>query len=236
MVGDMFDQGIELFIQKNLNPDNWDLVGLENWLHAEFGPKIKIDKDKILDMSNDQEAREYLLNEVISIYKDKEDKIGREHLRHLERMITLQVVDMRWKEHLYAMDSLKEGIGLRAYGQKDPLIEYKNEGYILFQQLIERIKREVVEFLFRIQAVEEKGFKSVFKSLPVELVHRDFSGLSKRKDAVLEKESLGQKLPSKEKEAQEISSSTIKRDHPKVGRNDPCPCGSGKKYKKCCGR
>ena len=236
MVSDMFDQGIELFIQKNLNPDNWDLVGLENWLHAEFGPKIKIDKDKILDMSNDQEAREYLLNEVISIYKDKEDKIGREHLRHLERMITLQVVDMRWKEHLYTMDSLKEGIGLRAYGHKDPLIEYKNEGYILFQQLIERIKREVVEFLFRIQAVEEKGFKSVFKSLPVELVHRDFSGLSKRKDAVLEKESLGQKLPSKEKEAQEISSSTIKRDHPKVGRNDPCPCGSGKKYKKCCGR
>ena len=236
MVSDMFDQGIELFIQKNLNPDNWDLVGLENWLHAEFGPKIKIDKDKILDMSNDQEAREYLLNEVISIYKDKEDKIGREHLRHLERMITLQVVDMRWKEHLYTMDSLKEGIGLRAYGHKDPLIEYKNEGYILFQQLIERIKREVVEFLFRIQAVEEKGFKSVFKSLPVELVHRDFSGLSKRKDAVLEKESLKQKLPSEEKEAQGISSSTIKRDHLKVGRNDPCPCGSGKKYKKCCGR
>ncbi|NQU18560.1 SEC-C domain-containing protein, partial [bacterium] len=170
------------------------------------------------------------------IYKDKEDKIGREHLRHLERMITLQVVDMRWKEHLYTMDSLKEGIGLRAYGHKDPLIEYKNEGYILFQQLIERIKKEVVEFLFRIQAVEEKGFKSVFKSLPVELVHRDFSGLSKRKDAVLEKESLRQKLPPKEKEDQKISSSTIKRDNPKVGRNDPCPCGSGKKYKKCCGR
>ena len=236
MVGDMFDQGIELFIPKNLNPDNWDLVGLENWLHAEFGPKTKIDKDKILDMSNEKQAREYLLNEAMSIYKDKEDKIGREHLRHLERMITLQVVDMRWKEHLYAMDSLKEGIGLRAYGQKDPLIEYKNEGYILFQQLIECIKREVVEFLFRIQAVEEKGFKSVFKSLPVELVHKEFSGLSKKKDTIPSQGPLGRQTPLKEGEVKETPSPTVKRDHPKVGRNDPCPCGSGKKYKKCCGR
>ncbi|MDD5005089.1 MAG: preprotein translocase subunit SecA [Candidatus Omnitrophica bacterium] len=235
MVNDVFDQNIELFIQKNLNPDNWDLVGLENWLRAEYGSKVKIDPDKISNMDY-QQAREYLSGEVMRIYQDKENKIGPEQMRHLERMITLQIVDTRWKEHLYAMDSLKEGIGLRAYGQKDPLIEYKNEGYILFQQLVESIKKEVVEFLFRIQAVEEKGFKSVFKSLPVELVHQEFSGLSKAKNAPLERQPLDRPDSATQTEAKRDNTSTVKRDQPKVGRNDPCPCGSGKKYKKCCGK
>ena len=233
MINAVFDQSIDLFIQKNLNPDNWDFAGLENWLRAEFGSDLKVDKDKIANMKSYQDAREYLLNGAISIYQDKEQGIGQEHMRHLERMITLQVVDMRWKEHLYTIDSLKEGIGLRAYGQKDPLIEYKNEAYIMFQELIERIKKEVVEFLFRIKAVEEKGFRAVFKSLPVELVHQEFSGLSKRKTAIPEKEPFPQQTPPIEKET---PTPTIKRDQPKVGRNEPCPCGSGKKYKKCCGR
>ena len=133
---------------------------------------------------------------------------------------------------LYTMDSLREGIGLRAYGHKDPLIEYKNEAYIMFQQLIERIKKEIVEFLFRVRTVEDKGFRAVFKSLPVELLHKEFSGLSKKKSAP-GGESVSQQDPPRESQT---SAQSIKREHPKVGRNDPCPCGSGIKYKKCCGR
>jgi len=234
MVQDLFDKDIGLFIQNNLNPDNWDIVGLENWLRAEFGPKIVIDKDKFFNIGNAQDAQNYLLNEIMRAYQDKESQIGKETLRHLERMITLQVVDMRWKEHLYAMDSLKEGIGLRAYGQKDPLIEYKNEGYFLFQQLIERIKKEIVEILFRIQAAEEKGFKAVFRSLPVELVHREFSGLSKAKVAQ-QRENIMPQVPLAKEGVVSPTQRLVKPDQPKVGRNDPCPCGSGKKYKKCCG-
>jgi preprotein translocase subunit SecA len=235
MLKDLFDQNIESFIQKNLHPDNWDILGLENWLRAEFGPKLTLDKDKILNAAGASDAEDYLLSELIRVYQEKEAYIGKENMRHLERMLTLQVVDTRWKEHLYAMDSLKEGIGLRAYGQKDPLIEYKNEGYLLFQQLIERIKKEVVEFLFRIQAAEEKGFKAVFRSLPVELVHKEFSGISQAKTAPAREDLTSQALGA----GKDISDSKvppIKRDSPKVGRNDPCPCGSGKKYKKCCGQ
>jgi preprotein translocase subunit SecA len=234
MVQDLFESDIELFIQKNLNPDNWDFIGLENWLRAEFGPKIIIDRDKLLNSGNAQDAQDYLLGEITRAYEEKEGLIGKETMRHLERMITLQVVDMRWKEHLYAMDSLKEGIGLRAYGQKDPLIEYKNEGYLLFQQLVERIKKEIVEILFRIQAAEEKGFKAVFRSLPVELVHREFSGLSKAKFAQ-QRENIVPQSPSAEGDVSSSAGRIAKPDQPKVGRNDPCPCGSGKKYKKCCG-
>jgi len=231
MVNDVFDAGIDLYIQKNLNPDNWDFAGLETWLFSDFGPSVKVDKDKISGMQSYEESRQYLQDEVMRAFQEKEQAIGQEHMRHLERMITLQVVDMRWKEHLYTMDSLREGIGLRAYGQKDPLIEYKNEAYIMFQQLIERIKKEIVEFLFKIRAVEDKGFRAVFKSLPVELVHKEFSGISRKKSAAPEAQSSpGQAAPAEE------ATPPIKRDQPKVGRNDPCPCGSGKKYKKCCGK
>jgi preprotein translocase subunit SecA len=232
MVKDIFDKDIDLFIQKNLNPDNWDYVGLDNWIRATFGHGFKLDQDKLVNMKGHDEARDFLMNEIINVYQNKEKEIGQDQLRHLERMITLQVVDMRWKEHLYAMDSLKEGIGLRAYGQKDPLIEYKNEAYIMFQQLIERLKKEIVEFLFRIKAVEDKGFRAVFKSLPVELVHKEFSGLSKRKAAVPEEAGYQQQASALEKDT---SLPPVKREQPKVGRNEPCPCGSGKKYKKCCG-
>ncbi|MDD5355654.1 MAG: preprotein translocase subunit SecA, partial [Candidatus Omnitrophica bacterium] len=112
MISDVFNDSIGLFIQKNLNPDNWDIAGLENWLRAEFGPKVAIDKNRILEADNSHDAQDYLLSEVTRIYKEKENQIGKDNMRHLERMITLQVVDVRWKEHLYAMDSLKEGIGL----------------------------------------------------------------------------------------------------------------------------
>lgn len=235
MVKDVFDAGIESFIQRDLTPDNWDFAGLDNWLRAKFGPQINIDHETIKKQDNAEQAIEFISDEIARLYKEKEEKAEAQQLRHVERMITLQVVDGRWKEHLYAMDDLRQSVGMRAYGQKDPLLEYKNEGYSMFQQLIDRIKHEVVEFLFRIQAVEDKRFRGVFKSLPVELVHQEFSGMSTQK-----KRAQQQRIPqlprSAPDEPPKASPSPVRRDQEKVGRNDPCPCGSGKKYKKCCGK
>ncbi|MFC1709097.1 preprotein translocase subunit SecA [Candidatus Omnitrophota bacterium] len=233
MINDIFDQNIDAYIQKNLNPDNWDLVGLETWLRSEFGPSSQVDKDKIANLGSYEESRQHLLDEVLRAYQEKEQAIGQGHLRYLERMITLQVVDMSWKDHLRAMDHLREGIGLRAYAHKDPLIEYKNEAYLMFQQLIDRIKKKIVEDLFRIKTVEEKGFREVFKSLPFELVHQEFSGISRKKATAPQDRGQQEQAPPEQKEA---PAPTVKRDQPKVGRNEPCPCGSGKKYKKCCAK
>ena len=172
--------------------------------------------------------------DIEKLLREKGEKAGVGQLRHLERMITLQVVDSRWKDHLYAMDDLRHGVGMRAYGQKDPLIEYKNEGYVMFGQLIDRIKHEVIEFLFRIQAVEEKRFRAVFKSLPVELVHHEFSGMSTQKRRAQQEAPPSPMSPAEE--APKAPPVPVRRDQVRVGRNDPCLCGSGKKYKKCCGK
>ncbi len=151
-------------------------------------------------------------------------------MRHLERMILLQVVDSRWKDHLYAMDSLREGIGLRAYGQRDPLIEYQHEGYGMFMDMIDRIKEETLEYLFRVQTVQEEAKSAVFDFSKQNLVHEEKSQFQD-----VPSEEGGQAAMSYAGQLPEQKAETYKREEPKVGRNDPCPCGSGKKYKKCCG-
>jgi preprotein translocase subunit SecA len=165
-----------------------------------------------------------------SIYEDKERALGPEMARHLERMILLQVVDSRWKDHLYAMDSLREGIGLRAYGQRDPLVEYQHEGYAMFMDMIERIKEETIEYLFKIRAIKDENQVRVFDFARQELRHEEKGQFQDVPQAAESKEMAyeGQLPPQK--------AHTYEREAPKVGRNDPCPCGSGKKYKKCCGK
>lgn len=236
MVNDVFQAGIEAFIQRDFNPDNWDFLGLDNWLRAKFGPQTSIEQEMIKKQENAEQAIAYILQEIMRLYKEKEEKVGTEPMRHVERMITLQVVDSRWKEHLYAMDDLRHSVGMRAYGQKDPLLEYKNEGYGMFQQLIDHIKHEIVEFLFRIQAAEEKRFRGVFKALPVEFVHKEFSGVSTKKHTAPQALTQPQAPLPASPEKPPVASVPIRREQEKVGRNDPCPCGSGKKYKKCCAK
>jgi len=145
----------------------------------------------------------------------------------------LQVIDTRWKDHLYAMDGLREGIGLRAYGQRDPLIEYQHEGYGMFMDMIDRIKEETLEYLFKVRAAkEEKEAKEtpVFDFSRQKLVHEEKSQFEGVEPCpAQEAASYSGQLP-------EEKVATYKREEPKVGRNDPCPCGSGKKYKKCCGK
>jgi preprotein translocase subunit SecA len=146
---------------------------------------------------------------AIKAYDAKETTFGADEFRQLERMVMLQVVDNLWKEHLLAMDHLKEGIGLRGYGQQDPLVVYKREGFDMFSELIERIKEETVRFLFRVQIArpEEIAAKEKARQAKISYSHGGDGG----------------KTP-------------VRRAEKKVGRNEPCPCGSGKKYKKCCGK
>jgi len=147
-------------------------------------------------------------------------------------MAMLHVIDSRWKDHLYGMDCLKEGIGLRAYGARDPLIEYQKEAYNMFVEMMERIKDDVVELVFRMQILEQKELRGVFTSLPQKTEHREFGGLSATSAQVrMSQEDEG----GASREEAPAPSRTVRHEGPKVGRNDPCPCGSGKKYKKCCG-
>jgi preprotein translocase subunit SecA len=177
------------------------------------------------------EIKDSALERMRGLYEEKEKAIGQQAMRYLERMILLQVIDTRWKEHLYAMDGLREGIGLRAYGQRDPLIEYQHEGYDMFMEMIDRIKEETLEYLFKVRAAaEERKEERVFDFSRQRLVHEEksqFEGV--RHAAQEEPEQYRGQLPEEKIE-------TYHRDAPKVGRNDQCPCGSGKKYKKCCGK
>jgi len=231
MIKDVFEQGINAYIHTNNNPEMWDVVGLKNWLYSKFSPLIKIDERSLLNTNDMQAAKDLLLEQILDLYEQKERSLGSEQMRHLERMIVLHSVDLRWKDHLYSIDVLKEGIGLRAYGQRDPLIEYKNEAYLMFQDMTNRIKEEVVQFLFRVQAPAEKKIQAVFSSLPKELVHNEFSGL-KKKNLLQQQEA----VQDGAEQSSNTSVQTVRHNTVKVGRNQPCPCGSGKKYKKCCGK
>jgi len=147
------------------------------------------------------------------VYRRKEVEFSPETMRQLEKIIYLQSLDTLWKEHLMAMDHLKEGIGLRGYGQRNPLQEYQKEGYAMFMDLIQRIKEETIQKLFRVQIAS-----------PQEVSRLE----SARRQPLILSRGDGDEVEDKQK--------PVKREGKKVGRNDPCPCGSGKKYKKCHGR
>jgi len=188
-------------------PDQWDRAALELAVGAAFGFKPALGEPETWGGAEGLGA--LIAEEARAIYQAKFDQYGQETMAYLERMILLQVVDGLWKDHLLNMDYLKEGIGLRGYGQKDPLREYQREGYELFMAMIQRIQQETASMLLRLQL---KRPDEVEDFAPPEDVPLSYSGGD---------DGSGPE-PSKRKTA-------------KVGRNDPCPCGSGKKYKKCCG-
>jgi preprotein translocase subunit SecA len=172
---------------------------------------INLKKDDVLEKTA-LEVAEQIIDRANKLYEEKEKELGSEELRNIERYFLLEILDQRWKEHLLNMDYLEEGIGLRAYGQKDPLIEYKQEGYNLFQEMLYNIKEDLLSFLFRVELEKMDEDELVHQKQTEQLqfsTNRDSTGDIKKKPVRKEK---------------------------KVGPNDPCPCGSGKKYKKCCGR
>ena len=168
---------------------------------------------KLIESEDDQEyivekgLAGFIEEKAISIYERKEKDIGTENIRELEKYLMLQTVDSLWKDHLLSMDHLKEGIGLRGYAQQDPLIVYKKEAFEMFQGMIDRIKEEIVNVLFRVQIASPDHVGEMTR-------HEQEMVMSHGDGSVKE---------------------PIKRKNEKVGRNSPCPCGSGKKFKRCCG-
>jgi preprotein translocase subunit SecA len=199
MIDDTVDELLYIYCPEDKQSDEWDIKGLKDSVYGIFS--IPLD-----ELPSDKPLVEYLSSEIKRFYEIKEKDVGNDLMRYLEKMVMLQLVDAQWKDHLLAMDHLKEGIGLRGYGQRDPLTEYKKEAFEIFADMGERISRETLTRLFKIQVREEKEIK---------------------------KTSHKQKINYNRGEGAEPQR-PVQRDR-KVGRNEPCPCGSGKKYKKCCG-
>jgi preprotein translocase subunit SecA len=222
------------YIPQDAPRDQWDVAGFSNWLKMAFSLEIdenSFDKDY-------EEIIEEISNKLEQLYVLKEQAAGRQAMRHLERMVMLQVIDSKWKEHLYEMDILREGIGLRAYGQRDPLIEYQNAAHEMFNQMNNSIKTESVDIIFKVR-VEHKveEMKGVFGSLAQEFVHQElgqFEGAHKEPAPASARPLAKPQVPRGAQAAVPLGQPMSPES--KAGRNDPCPCGSEKKYKKCCGK
>src|SRR3984957_5088208 len=244
-------------IPEKSHAHQWDLTGLETDILTQFGVKIRTEELKNLDRN---ELEDTIKDQLIKKYAEKEGMVGADLLRETERMIMLNVIDNQWKDHLLSMDHLKEGINLRSYGQKDPLIEYKKEGFDLFRDMMDRIEDETIRYLFFLQRVEDPEsnvpYPEVWAEEPDEeggepvAVAANPSMIEERQPAQ-EKAAQNSVLDftrnierKKEKELaaiQFIGGGTTAAKQPvlaakKVGPNDLCPCGSGKKYKKCCNK
>jgi preprotein translocase subunit SecA len=197
--------------------DEWDIDGLRISVGNQFGVDIAALGIDLKDTTY-EELTEKVTGKVRQVYEDKEKRIGPEYLRYQERMIMLQVLDAQWKDHLWALDHLKEGIGLRGYGQRDPLIEYKKESFAMFEALNARIEEETIRYLF------------LFEPISAE----EHEAREREREEARRRQMREQNLVYN---AGELSpSAPTRREAAKVGRNDPCPCGSGKKFKKCHGR
>ncbi len=203
MIEDTIDMLIDTYCPEDKHYEYWDLKELNNALYGIFAVRA----EGIEEIAGIEALREKLRESVLEAYQKKEEEVGPELLRYIERIIMLQVVDNQWKDHLLAMDHLKEGIGLRGYGQKDPLVEYKREAYEMFAEMTERIKSEVLTRVFKVQVRSEEEAEKISRKSRRPVVYNRGNGESQR---------------------------PVKKSK-KIGRNEPCPCGSGKKYKKCCG-
>lgn len=209
MLEEIVDDMLSDYVDEKLHPEEWNLKGLDDRVFKQLSLKLnlcELNRDDI----DTAVIREKIISGARGLLRDKEKDFGKPVMDYLMKVIMLQSIDMQWKDHLLAMDHLKEGIGLRGYGQKDPKREYQREGYNMFIDMVHRIKEDTIEKLCMVQIRREEEIEQMHRQHTTDYIlsHGDEEGVSK----------------------------TVKRAGDKVGRNDPCPCGSGKKYKKCCGR
>ncbi|UCF57694.1 MAG: SEC-C domain-containing protein, partial [Deltaproteobacteria bacterium] len=217
LIQNMADEKVESLIDGFTDPkeypEDWDIQGLKENIARLFGfvPKIGPEDlgEKRFDQLKVEDMTDLIKEQVQASFEKREKTFGEEDLRSLERFIVLKIIDDQWVAHLQDMEHMKEGIGLRGYGQLDPLREYQKEGFALFEELTDRIREETLTTLSRVQLLRQRPAED---------------------------------LPKKKKRAMHFSHgddggkpATVKREGKKIGRNAPCPCGSGKKYKKCCG-
>jgi preprotein translocase subunit SecA len=262
MVRGLVEQYLDVRCADNAHPDTWDLAGLRTDVLSQFG--VRIETVEFASM-NRQEVEDVIVERLAQKYQEKEDLVGPDTMRQTERIIMLQVIDDQWKDHLLSMDHLKEGIHLRGYGQKDPLVEYKKESFILFQDMMDRIEDETLRYLFFLQVSRGDdaglGPGGAGRPAPVlpfptdedgdeegeeeEQPHAAVVAEQQKRAAQSAVQDMTRKMQrDKDKELAELQfvggdgSAAAKKqviNNDKVGRNDPCPCGSGKKYKKCHG-
>lgn len=216
---DVVDGIIDQYIPPQSLEEMWDVTGLEDRLKADFLVDMPLSKwleedDKLYEES----LREKIHETIVTAYKQKEEQVGPSVLRHFEKAIMLQSLDSHWKEHLAAMDHLRQGIHLRGYAQKNPKQEYKRESFELFGEMLETLKTDVISMLSKVQVRAESDVEAVEeKRRQQEAAPKNFEHQSPNQD-------------------QDAAVKQVTRTQPKVGRNDPCPCGSGKKFKQCHGK
>jgi len=243
MVRGIVETFVDMRCPNEKHPDTWDLATLRNDILSQFGSKI--DLAELANLSR-PEMSDHIMERLQLKYQEKEDLVGPDVMRHTERIVMLQVIDNQWKDHLLSMDELKQGIGNRAYAQKDPLVEYKKESYELFTAMMDRIEDETVRYLYFLQVNTGSGPVMPFPEEEEEEEEQPRPDASEQQ-RIAAKQSMEDFTRNiqrkKEKELADVSfvggdSSSSARPvngGAKVGRNDPCPCGSGKKYKKCHG-
>jgi preprotein translocase subunit SecA len=207
---------INLYAEEKVHPEDWDLKGLQDAIYQQFSFRWTVPSVEENGLNRGR-LQEMFLQKVKEIYQKKEEEFGEKMLRYLEKVIMLQSIDHHWKDHLLAIDQLKEGIGLRGYGQKDPRIEYQKEAYQMFLEMLDRIKQDTVQKLFAIQIAKEQEVKEM--------------KVERKQTFILGR---GEAAHGGGGEKEDGKGVTVRREGKKIGRNDPCPCGSGKKYKKCC--
>jgi preprotein translocase subunit SecA len=232
-----------------VHPADWDTKGLKEAIFTRFGVDILAEGLKP-ETLNRQELGDAIFDQLKARYDAKEKLIGPEAMRYHERMIMLSVLDQQWKDHLLNMDHLKEGINLRGYGQKDPLVEYKRESYDMFEAMLLRFQEDATRYLYLMQVIgrgETAAAASSGNGSPQDQEHGGVDGNGKRPPQAVatsmdDLEEAFQRRKRRELDQARMAGAgdrqpvqQVVRGSAKVGRNDPCPCGSGKKYKKCCG-
>ncbi|KAB3532054.1 preprotein translocase subunit SecA [Alkaliphilus serpentinus] len=203
MIESIVNDAIALYTADAKYPEEWDLNGLDDYLSGIFSMKDIVQYNNVEDLTL-EDLKDNIMDNLLNFYKEKEEKLTTERMREIERVILLQIIDTKWMDHIDAMDQLRQGIGLRAIGQEDPVRAYQMEGYDMFQQMVKNIQEDTVKYLYSIEGEFQVQRKQVAK--PTEASHGNSNKIT-----------------------------TVVKDGNTVGRNDPCPCGSGKKYKKCCG-
>jgi len=224
MVEEQAEDLVDLYADEKAHPEDWDLKGLQDALYQQFPYRWTLPPEAQDGWRRDQ-LKDWVVEKAKEIYQKKEGEFGEGTLRYLEKVIMLQSIDHHWKDHLLGIDQLKEGIGLRGYGQKDPLVEYQKEAYQMFLEMLDRIKKDSIEKLFAIQIAKEQEVSEV------KLERKQTFVMSRGERAANDAMSTGMNAGGETEDGKGV---TVRRDGKKVGRNDPCPCGSGKKYKKCC--
>ena len=255
ILSDLMDQ----FVRREAHPEDWDIKGIKDAIFTRFGVDILAEGVQA-DKLNRQELGDAIFEKLTQRYDAKESLIGPDAMRHHERMIMLSVLDSQWKDHLLNMDHLKEGIGLRGYGQHDPLVEYKRESFEMFEQMMKRFQEDTVRYLYLMQILERPGdfgaaagpegggptMEGPEAGVPVlRSGGGDGNGQHPPRavaTSIDELEEAFQRRKRRELEQARMAGAgeyqpvqQVVRGAAKIGRNDPCPCGSGKKYKKCCG-